>query len=118
MSVEVAVIATCVPLLVLMGLAALARSLRRLAPLLLLDVVWGMFATYLVLRPNDFLISKVGVSLAVTTLIPLVEETVKALPSLHRRGAGGSLTAPCWVLPAGWGLPFERRGSMFARPIP
>ena len=32
MSVEVAVIATCVPLLVLMGLAALARSLRRLAP--------------------------------------------------------------------------------------
>ena len=80
MSVEVAVIATCVPLLVLMGLAALARSLRRLAPLLLLDVLWGMFATYLVLRPNDFLISKVGVSLAVTTLIPLVEETVKALP--------------------------------------
>ncbi len=76
------IVATTIPLLIVVGMALLAKSLQRLWWLLLLDVAWGMAATYLVNGPNDFFVQTVGISLALTLWIPLLEETTKSFPLL------------------------------------
>jgi RsiW-degrading membrane proteinase PrsW (M82 family) len=74
------VLATLIPLLIVIGSAVIAKSLRRLSWLLVLNVGWGMLATYLVLEPNNFAVSLIGYSAAVALVIPLIEEIAKSFP--------------------------------------
>ena len=82
MSSVASIVATLIPLCIVLGSAVLAKSLRRLSWLLVLNIGWGMVATYLVIWPNDFFVRAVGLSLALMIWIPLIEETAKSLPLL------------------------------------
>jgi RsiW-degrading membrane proteinase PrsW (M82 family) len=74
------VLATLIPLAMVIGSAIFAKSLKRLSWLLVLNVLWGMLATYLVLEPNNWVVSLIGYSAAVSLLIPLIEEMAKSFP--------------------------------------
>jgi RsiW-degrading membrane proteinase PrsW (M82 family) len=114
MPLVLALIASLVPLVVLIALTATGHSLRRLAPLLAINVVWGMIATYVVLGPNDAMFAKFGVAMTVVVWAPIIEEVVKSLPLWWE-----TATKRCWwfvdgaLLGAACGAGFAIRETLF-----
>ena len=114
MPVVLILITTLIPLLVVVSLTVTGHSLRRLAPLLAINVVWGMITVSIVLGPNNAVISKFGLAAAVVVWCPLIEETVKSLPLWWE-----TATKRCWwfvdgaLLGAACGAGFAIRETLF-----
>jgi len=73
------IIATAVPLLALGVLIRVGHSARRVAPLIVIALLWGFAATYVVLPLNDRWAAAYGLTSTIVLGAPIIEEIAKAL---------------------------------------
>ncbi len=75
-------LATLVPLALLAVVVALGRNAKRLAPLVVLSLLWGFATTYIIIYANDWWAATYGLSSLIVLGAPIFEEISKsfALP--------------------------------------
>jgi RsiW-degrading membrane proteinase PrsW (M82 family) len=72
-------LATVIPLTALAGLLFLSRSARRLWPLVLVALLWGVLGVSLVVPINDRWVAALGITSLIVLGAPILEEIAKAL---------------------------------------
>ena len=73
------IVATVVPLALLCLIVALGRNARRLAPLIVIALLWGLAVTWPLLSINGRWAAAFGVASLIVLGAPIIEETAKAL---------------------------------------